>query len=88
MDEWPGSFHFTSLEVITKCSEVWVSKEATVGVVRWGCVAWKTSLIVADLRAIGAFLAVRQELRGRRRKWGACTWLGCRPLFGAVVLAH
>jgi len=86
VNERPGSFHLTCLEVVTECSEVWISKEATVGVVGRRCVAKKTPLIVADLRAIGALLAVRQERRRRKRYAG--TWLGCRPLLGAVVLAH
>lgn len=88
VDKWPGPFHLTGLEVVTKGSEVRVSKEATVGVVRRRRVAWKTALIVAHLRTVGAFLAIGQERWGCRRKWGAGTWLGCRPLLGAVVLAH
>lgn len=88
MYERPGSFHLAGLEIITKGSEVWISKEATVGVIGRCRVPWKTALIVAHFWAVRALLAVRRELRWWR--WRRCTgtWLGCRPLLGAVVLDH
>lgn len=88
VDERPSSFHLACLEVITKGSEVWISKEATVGVVRWRCVACKTALIVANFRAVGTLLTVGQVWRWWGRKRGAGARLGCGPFLGAVVLAH
>ncbi|TNN43934.1 hypothetical protein EYF80_045871 [Liparis tanakae] len=75
VNERPGSFHLTRLEVVTKCSEVRIPEEATVGVVGRRRVAKKTPLVVADLGAVGALLAVGQERRRRRRKRCAGTWL-------------
>lgn len=86
MDKWPGALHLAGLEVIAEGTEVWVSKEAAVGVVGWRGMARKAAFVVTLLRPIGALLAVRLEL------WwwsgGPGSRLSCRPLLGAVVLAH
>ena len=88
MNEWPGSFHLTRLEVVPEGPEVRVPEEAAVGVVGRRRVAVEAPLIVTHLRAVGALLAVGQERRRQGRKRGPGPWLGGGPLLGAVVLAH
>lgn len=86
MDKGPCSLNLAGLEVVAESTEVRVSKEATVGVVGWRGLAMKAAFVMTLLRPIGALLAVRLEL------WwwsgGPGSRLSCRPLLGAVVLAH
>lgn len=89
MDERPGSFHLARLKVIAKGPEVGVSEKAAVGVVRLRRAARQTALVMADLWAVRALLAVGKDggRRGRRRR-GPGLRLEHRPLFGAVLLVH
>lgn len=88
MDKWPGALHLAGLEVIAEGTEVWVSKEAAVGVVGWRGMARKAAFVVTLLRPIGALLAVRLELWWWGWSGGPGSRLGCRSLLGAVVLTH
>lgn len=82
VDEWPGALHLARLEVVCESPEVRVPKEAAVSVVGGSRVLVETLLVVADLGAIRALLAVPGwwERAQARLRGGA--------ILGAVVLAH
>ena len=82
VDEGPGALHLAGLEAVCESPEVWVPEEAAVCVVGGGCAIVETLLIVADLRAVRALLAVpwRRQCAQVRLRRGA--------ILGAVVLAH
>lgn len=52
VDERPSPLYLAGLEVVTEGAKMWVSKEATVGVVGWSCMFGKAPLVVAYLRPI------------------------------------
>lgn len=79
--ERPSPLHLAGLESVRESPEVGVPKEPAVGVVGGGRVLVKALLVVADLGAVGALLAV---------PGGQCpeAGLGRGAILGAVVLHH
>lgn len=82
VDERPGALHLAGLEAVCESPEVRVPEEAAVRVVGGRRVLVEALLVVADLGAVGALLAVA-------RRWqGAQARLRRGAILGAIVLAH
>ena len=46
VDERPSPLYLAGLEVVTEGAKMWVSKEATVGVVGWSCISVRKYLLM------------------------------------------